>query len=81
MSSAPDLLPVIIAIAAAVISCAAGIFCLVRFVKTRQPLFLVLGLLLTFILPGVCLYLLARTGTAPLDPIMAYGPPPTRDVP
>jgi hypothetical protein len=81
MPTLPDSLPQIILIALAVISCAAGIFCLIKFAKTRRPLFLILGLLLTFILPGVCLYLIARTGTPPVDSIMTYGPPPSHDVP
>lgn len=30
-----------------------GIWCLVRFAKTRQRRFLILGILLTFVVPGV----------------------------
>ncbi len=52
-----------------------GIFFLVRYAQTRRTLFLVLGLLLTFILPGVlfCCILIAVIPSF----TVAYGPPPT----
>jgi hypothetical protein len=80
MPSTPELLPWIIAIAAAVLSFAAGMLCLIRFVKTRKPLFLGLGLLLTFLLPGVLLFLSTQMASPP-DPVMVYGPPPSADAP
>jgi hypothetical protein len=88
MQSTPELLPWIITIAAAVISFAAGIFCLIRFVKTRKPLFLGLGLLLTFLVPGVLLYLgtqylstqySSTPWVSPPEPGMVYGPQPYPD--
>ncbi len=52
----------------------AGIVCLVRYAQTRQTLFLVLGLLLTFILPGmvVCCALSVWIPSV----MVTYGPPP-----
>jgi hypothetical protein len=85
MQSASGLVPWIITIAAAAISFAAGILCLVRFAKTRRPLLLVLGLLLTFLVPGALLYLGTHFWITqvmpPPDPIITYGPPPSTDLP
>ncbi|GEM_PF-6480149 len=85
MQSASELLPWIITITAAAISFAAGILCLVRFAKTRKPLYLVLGLLLTFLVPGALLYwgthYWITQGMPPPDPIITYGPPPSTDLP
>jgi hypothetical protein len=85
VQSTPELLPLIIMIAAAVISFAAGILCLIRFVKTRKPLLLILGLLLTFLVPGALLYLSTQYWSTqlvtPPGPVMVYGPPPSTDLP
>jgi hypothetical protein len=85
MPSASELFPWIIIIAAAAASFIAGILCLIRFAKTRQPFFLVLGLLLTFLVPGALLYLGTQYWSTqvvtPPDPIMVYGPLPSTDLP
>jgi len=53
---------------------AGGIFCLVRYAQTRQILFLILGVLFTFIIPGVmcCLALALWVPST----MVVYGPPP-----
>jgi hypothetical protein len=55
-------------------SLAAGIFCLVRFMRTRNRVLLVVGLLLTFVAPGV-LFCLAVALWAPAATVV-YGPAP-----
>jgi len=60
-------------------SLGAGIYCLVRYAKTRKVVFLIVGLILTFFLPGICLvavlvvYIPSTT--------IVYGPPPTFPTP
>jgi len=80
VSSIIDSLPLICLIALAVISFILGIISLIQFARSRKPLFLILGLVLTFLLPGVCLFLSTRLLTPP-DPFMVYGPPPSNHVP
>ena len=53
---------------------AVGVTLLVRYMRTRRRLFLVLGLLFTFVLPGLLILSLAA-GWLPL-PGMVYAPPP-----
>jgi hypothetical protein len=55
-----------------------GIYCLVRYARTRRRWLLVAGVALTFILPGICITLML--GVAP-DTTVVYGPPPARPSP
>ena len=73
-----NLMPIIIlviAIILSLISLAGGIFCIVRYAKTRKIAFLIVGLILTFILPGICLCL-ALVFFIP-STMIVYGPPPS----
>jgi hypothetical protein len=56
-------------------SMAGGIVCIVRYARTRKVPWLIVGLLLTLIVPGlvVCGALVFWIPTT----MMAYGPPPT----
>jgi len=64
-----------IAIILSLVSLAVGVFYIVRYAKTRKKAYLIVGLLLTFILPGVCLCL-ALVVFIP-STMIVYGPPPT----
>jgi hypothetical protein len=55
-SNLTPIIVVAIAVILSLVSLAGGIFCIVRYVKTRKIVFLIVGLLLTFILPGVFIY-------------------------
>jgi|PlaIllAssembly_1097288.scaffolds.fasta_scaffold2328921_1 hypothetical protein len=83
MPSLGESVPQILLIITAVVSFAAGVYCLVRFGKTRKNVFLILGLLFTFLLPGICVYLVAHwlVQAQPPTPIITYGPPPDHNVP
>jgi hypothetical protein len=88
MSSIVDSLPTILVIALAIVSFVLGILFLVLFARRRKILFLILGLLLTFILPGVflclaCLLWLPNAAVVygPPPTIMVYGPPPSNRIP
>ena len=72
--STSSIVIIVIAFLLALASLGCGVYCLVRYAKTRKIIFLVVGLLLTFILPGLffCLALvLFIPGT-----MVVYGPPP-----
>jgi hypothetical protein len=63
---------------AAVLSLASlgcGVYCIVRYARTRKVIFLVAGLILTFILPGA-LFCIALGIYIP-STMIVYGPPPT----
>ena len=79
MSSSSETLLLICPIGLALIAFGAGIFFLIRYARTRKVAFLLTGLLLTFILPGVfcCLSFLFWAPHI----FMAYGPPPSNYVP
>jgi hypothetical protein len=64
---------------AAVIIFIIGIYCLIRYWKTRRKALLFAGLIMTFLLPGCLLYLVFLVGFP--NAFMAYGPPPSNDVP
>jgi hypothetical protein len=79
----------ILLIAAAVIfslaSLGGGIYCIVRYARTRKVAFLIVGLILTFVLPGTILcialgvYIPSRMivyGPPPPPTSIVYGPPP-----
>jgi hypothetical protein len=74
MSSVMDSLPLIILIALAVLSFIIGIVLLILFARSRKILFLILGLLLTFLVPGIILYLAFLLWMP--SAVMVYGPPP-----
>lgn len=63
-----------IAVVLSLISLAGGIFCIIRYVKTRKIAFLIVGLILTFILPGLflCAFLMVFIPST----MVVYGPPP-----
>lgn len=65
----------LVAIIVSAVSFAGGLYCMVRYARTRRVGLLVVGLLLMFILPGLLL-LLALGVMRPL-PMGTYGPPPT----
>jgi hypothetical protein len=74
MSSGLTIALMIIAILCFLASLAGGIVCIVRYVRTRKVAMLILGLVLTLVVPGICLCIalaVAIPGT-----LMAYGPPP-----
>jgi hypothetical protein len=66
----------------AIISLIVGIFLLIKYYKTRNKLYLIFGVLLTFIVPPIVIYFVFRISppTTMIDygpgPIMAYGPGP-----
>ena len=64
-----------VAVILSLVSLAVGIFFIVRFAKTRKTAYLIVGLLLTFIVPGalLCLALVVFIPTT----MVVYGPPPT----
>jgi hypothetical protein len=55
-------------------SLAAGIFCITRYMRTRKRVLLVVGLLLTFVAPGI-LFCLVVALWAPAATVV-YGPAP-----
>lgn len=80
------LILVILAVIFSLLSLGGGIFCIVRYARTRKVVFLVVGLVLMFILPGLCLcvalgiYIPSTTivyGPPPMPTTIIYGPPPT----
>ncbi len=56
------------------ISLGGGIFCIVRYFQTRKIALLIVGLILTFILPGICLCLVVLSFIP--STMVVYGPPP-----
>jgi hypothetical protein len=75
---------VVLAVILSLISLAGGIFCIVRYAKTRKIAFLIIGLILTFIIPGLCLFATlvvyipsATVVYGPPPTMIVYGPPPT----
>ena len=68
---------ILIIAAAAILGLASlggGIFCIVRYAKTRKMVWLIVGLVLTFIVPGL-LFCVALGVFIP-STIIVYGPPP-----
>jgi uncharacterized membrane protein YkgB len=63
----------------ALIAFIAGVVLLIQFARTRKIAYLILGLLLTFLIPGI-LCSLSFLLWAP-HIFMAYGPPPSHYVP
>jgi CHASE2 domain-containing sensor protein len=69
----------LLAIAGMVAVLAAGVVCLIRYGKTRKSVFLIVGLLLTLLLPG-CIILLAILVILP-QAFVVYGPPSSNYIP
>lgn len=69
---------VAIAVILSLVSLAGGIICIIRYAKTRKIAFLIAGLILTFILPGLCL--VAALVLFIPSTMIVYGPPPTQMV-
>lgn len=77
---------VILAVLFSLASLGGGVYCIVRYAKTRKVVFLIVGVILTFLLPGICLcaalgvYIPSTTivyGPPPLPTTIVYGPPPS----
>lgn len=68
-------LAIVLAALFSLASFGAGIYFIVRYAKTRRTLFLILGLVLMFILPGVCLCVVL--GVYIPSTTIVYGPPPS----
>ena len=65
---------VIILALVGIISLAAGIISLIKYARTKSKLFLVLGIMLTFVVPGIILFVVFRIW--PIDTGVVYGPGP-----
>lgn len=60
--------------AVGVASLVGGIVSLVKYAQTKSKLMLVLGIVLTFVVPGILLYLAFRIWV--MDTMISYGPAP-----
>ena len=58
----------------AIVSFVFGILSFIKYSKKRKTIYLVLGILLTFIVPGILLYLIFRFYVIP--PMVVYMPNP-----
>jgi ABC-type Fe3+ transport system permease subunit len=70
---------ILLVILAVIIVLIIGVFYLIQYAKTRRKAFLITGLMLTFLLPGILLclgFLLWLPNVA-----MGYGPPPSNYAP
>ena len=79
MSSSSETLLLICLLGLALIAFIAGVVLLIQFARTRKVAYLISGLLLTFLLPGIlcCLsFLLWAPHT-----FVVYGPPPSNYIP
>jgi uncharacterized membrane protein YkgB len=79
MSSSSETLLLICLLGLALIAFIAGVVLLIQFARTRKVAYLIIGLLLTFLLPGIlcCLsFLLWAPHT-----FVVYGPPPSNYIP
>lgn len=74
-SNLTPIIVIVIAVILSLVSLAGGIYCIVRYGKTRKIVFLIVGLLLTFILPG--LFIWAALAVFIPSTMVVYGPPPT----
>jgi hypothetical protein len=61
----------------ALLSFAGGIFSLLQYVKKKNKMLLVLGILLTFIIPGLVICAIFTLSVP--DTTVVYGPPPMMD--
>jgi len=69
------ILVVILAVIFSLASLGGGVYCIIRYARTRKTIFLILGVILMFILPGICLC--ALLGIYIPSTTIVYGPPPT----
>ena len=76
----------VLAVIFSLVSFGGGVYCIVRYARTRKVALLVGGVILTFILPGICLCLLLGVyipsttivyGPPPPPTSIVYGPPPS----
>ena len=74
MMSTTTILIIAAAVILALVSLGCGIFCIVRYAKTRKVVWLIVGLVLTLIVPGL-LFCLALGVFIP-STMVVYGPPP-----
>jgi len=72
------ILIIAVAVILALVSLGGGIFCIVRYAKTRKVVWLIVGLVLTFVVPGllVCVAL----GVFIPSIMVVYGPPPPTNI-
>jgi hypothetical protein len=68
------ILVIAVAVILSLISLGCGIFCIVRYAKTRKVVWLIGGLILTFIVPG--LLICVALGVFIPSTMIVYGPPP-----
>ena len=68
-------LVVILAVVFSLASLGVGVYCIVRYAMTRKLVFLIVGVILAFILPGICLC--AVLGVYIPTTTIVYGPPPS----
>lgn len=73
-SNLSPIIIIAIAVILSLVSLAGGIYCIVRYGKTRKIAFLIVGLLLTLILPG--LFIWAALAVFIPSTMVVYGPPP-----
>lgn len=75
---------IIILVALAIISIIGGIICLIKYIKNKGKFMLALGIIFTFIVPAILIFIALKIwyfdsmviyGPAPM---MAYGPAPVR---
>ena len=78
MSTTTTILIIAAAVILALVSLGCGIFCIVRYAKTRKVVWLIVGLVLTFIVPGVLLCV--ALGVFIPSVMMVYGPPPPTNI-
>lgn len=67
----------LILVVLAIASLVGGIICLVKYAKTKNKLMLILGIVLTFVVPGILLYSAVRFTL--MDTIVLYGPAPVME--
>ena len=65
---------ILILVLLAIASLVGGIISLVKYAKTKNKLMLILGIVFTFIVPGILLYFAFRIWV--MDTMMVYGPAP-----
>ncbi len=68
------ILVIIVAVLLSLASMGGGVYCIVRYAKTRKVVLLIVGLILTLVLPG--LFLCAVLGIYIPSAMIVYGPPP-----
>ena len=72
--STTTILVIAVAAVLSLVSLGFGIFCIVRYAKTRKVAWLIVGLVLSFVVPG--LLLCVALGVFIPSTMIVYGPPP-----